>query len=291
MSISKWTETEIAFMQREYPRCGKKYCAEVLGRGEGSIRWMASKLGLRLNHDSHFVKDFQRRAAASKVGKKRPEHSETMKRLHKENRFPKTREMLYASVERLRQWRKTHEHPKGALGMKHTDDAKRKMSVASKESWGRMTHEDKNRRTLKMLKTKFANGTYSLPRKNASWHGGKRRVGEVEKYFKSAWEANYARYLEWQKSQEMIQSWEYESQVFWFERIRRGCVSYLPDFKVTNNDGGVEFHEVKGYMDAKSKTKLRRMAKYYPDVMVVLIDSKRYRGIAKTAKGIIPEWE
>lgn len=285
MSISKWTEVEIAFMRREYPHCGKKYCAEVLGRSECSIRWMASELRLRLNHDSHFFKDFQRRAAASKVGKKRPEHSRTMKRLHKENRFPKTKEMLEAGAERLRQWMKAHE------GMGLTDEAKQKKSRALKESWKRMTHEDKSRRTLKILKTKFAKGTYSLPRKNASWHGGKRKMGEVEKYFKSSWEANYARYLEWQRTQGVLRGWEYESQIFWFEGIRRGCVSYLPDFKVTDNDGGVEFHEVKGYMDAKSKTKLRRMAKYYPDVRVVLIDAKRYRAIAKTAKGIVPEWE
>ena len=66
-----------------------------------------------------------------------------------------------------------------------------------------------------------------------------------------------------------------------FDKIRHGTTRYLPDFKVTNNNLAVEFWEVKGYMDSRSKTKLKRMAKYYPDVKLVLVDSMYYNDIKK----------
>lgn len=50
------------------------------------------------------------------------------------------------------------------------------------------------------------------------------------------------------------------------------------------------YHEVKGYMDPKSRTKLKRMAKYYPGVVVEVVDAKRFRAIAKVA-GLIDGWE
>lgn len=121
----------------------------------------------------------------------------------------------------------------------------------------------------------------------ASWHefGGKRN------YFRSRWESNYGRYLQWLKKHGEIADWEHEPDTFWFEGIKRGCVSYLPDFKVTNNDGSIEYHEVKGYMDAKSKTKIKRMAKYHPDVKLVVIDKKPYKEIQRKVGRFVSGWE
>ena len=64
-----------------------------------------------------------------------------------------------------------------------------------------------------------------------------------------------------------------------FEAIRRGVRSYCPDFRITKNNGAVEFHEVKGYMDSKSNTKIKRMAKYYPDVKLIVVDQASYKDI------------
>ncbi len=44
-------------------------------------------------------------------------------------------------------------------------------------------------------------------------------------------------------------------------------------------------------MDPKSKTKLKRMAKYYPNIKLVLIDKKYYEDIKKKMSKIIPGWE
>lgn len=106
-------------------------------------------------------------------------------------------------------------------------------------------------------------------------------------YFRSKWEANYALYLDWLIKQKQIHNWEYEAETFFFAAIKLGTRSYRPDFKVFNNNGSIEYHEVKGYMDAKSKTKLKRMKKYFPGVKVELIDKDRYSAILKQMKGLI----
>ena len=108
---------------------------------------------------------------------------------------------------------------------------------------------------------------------SASW----REIGGKRNYFRSTWEANYARWLEYMKTQSMILEWEHEPKTFWFENIRRGVRSYLPDFKVTNLDGSHYWVEVKGYMDAKSKTKIKRLSKYYPEEELRVVDGDWFK--------------
>ena len=109
-------------------------------------------------------------------------------------------------------------------------------------------------------------------------------------FFRSMWEANYARYLDWLKEQGEIQDWQYEPQRFVFHGVTRAPVTYCPDFRITERDGSTVFHEVKGWMDSASKSKLKRMAKYYPDVRVVVVDEVGYKSIAKLAAPIVPHW-
>jgi len=101
-------------------------------------------------------------------------------------------------------------------------------------------------------------------------------------YFRSKWESNYALYLDFLKKQKKIKAWEFEPDVFIFEKIRSGTRAYKPDFKVYKNDGTFYYDEVKGHMDAKSATKLKRMKKYYPDITVNLIDKNCYKSIKDT---------
>lgn len=111
-------------------------------------------------------------------------------------------------------------------------------------------------------------------------------------YVRSAWEANYARYLTWLQLRGEISTWNYEPQTFWFDKIRRGTRSYMPDFKVIANDGTYEWHEVKGWMDQKSKTRLKRMAKYYPLEKIVLIGQPWFRQAERSGlAGVVPNWE
>lgn len=118
-----------------------------------------------------------------------------------------------------------------------------------------------------------------------------RRADLNNRFFRSTWEANYARYLNWLISVGDIKSWEYEVDTFEFIAIKRGTRFYTPDFKVTERNGTTVYHEVKGWMDPKSKTRLARMAKYYPAVKLILIDKDAYYAIAKTAKHLVSNWE
>jgi hypothetical protein len=121
--------------------------------------------------------------------------------------------------------------------------------------------------------------------------GGK-RADLDGRYFRSSWEANYARYLNWLKKSGKVASWEFEPKTFIFEAIQRGTRAYTPDFRVVLPDGQVEWHEVKGWMDDKSKTRLARMAKYYPEEKIVLRDSKFFRWLnGSVLPKVIPNWE
>lgn len=106
-------------------------------------------------------------------------------------------------------------------------------------------------------------------------------------YFRSKWEANYALFLDFLVKNGDIEKWEYEVDMFVFEEIRFGTRSYRPDFKVFTNDGLFEYHEVKGHMNSQSKTKLKRMEKYYPEVKIVLVDQPYYSGMYKKFKKIL----
>lgn len=118
-----------------------------------------------------------------------------------------------------------------------------------------------------------------------------RRTGLGKAYWRSAWEANYARYLNFLKDHHRIADWSYESKTFWFEKIKRGVRSYTPDFCVETTDGGRYWVEVKGWMDPKSQTKIKRFRRYYPDEKLEVVDAKAYRALARAVASIIKDWE
>ena len=121
--------------------------------------------------------------------------------------------------------------------------------------------------------------------------GGKREDLD-NRYFRSAWEANFARYLNFLVGNGDIMKWEYEPDTLEFTAIKRGTRFYTPDFKVWDTaDAEPYYYEIKGWMDAKSKTRLKRMAKYYPDVKVIVIGKKEYTSLKKNLSGVIPNWE
>ena len=120
---------------------------------------------------------------------------------------------------------------------------------------------------------------------------GGRRSDLENRYFRSPWEANFARYLNLLVANRIIQSWEYEPREYDFgERYRKNRF-YKPDFLVHWPDGSETYYEVKGWLDADSLTRLRRMQKHYPMVHLEVVDGKRYRAIASRALAFVPHWE
>lgn len=119
---------------------------------------------------------------------------------------------------------------------------------------------------------------------------GWRTIGGQKHYYKSKWEINIAYYLEWLRINKVVRDWRYEADTFWFEKIRRGVRSYTPDFKVFERDGSIKYIEVKGWMDPKSKTKLKRMKTYYPDITIEVVEKDQYKTI-KSQAGRLVNWE
>lgn len=194
--------------------------------------------------------------------------------------------VIKAMRNRMILWHQTHDHPQGMLGKNHTKESCDQMSASQ------MGKKISSAQVFKMMKTKFARyGTTAPNTKHGSWKSSWREIGGRRIYARSRWEANYARYLEWLKVNGQIKEWEHEPETFWFAGIRRGCCSYLPDFRVTENNGTVGFHEVKGWFDARSKTKIKRMAKYHPTVSLRIITAPWFKENGRKLSGIIPNWE
>lgn len=127
-------------------------------------------------------------------------------------------------------------------------------------------------------------------RNSGSYHHVQRDYYECSKgsiFFRSKMEANWALYLDYLVKQKRILTWEYEDGTFFFDKIKLGTKSYTPDFKILNLDNSLHYEETKGYMDSRSKTKLKRMRIYFPDVKIVLIDKDAYSDMYRKLKGIL----
>lgn len=179
-------------------------------------------------------------------------------------------------------------HARGMTGKSHPPEAKAAIANASRRMWDEMSDDERERRAeitrQVATKRKPSEATHTRSR-------GGRRADLDDRYFRSAWEANYARWLNYRRDVVGdILSWSYEAQTFRFPVIR-GTMSYTPDFRVERTNGAIEWHEVKGWMTQQGATALKRFAKYYPREVLVLVDAGVYRSIAKQASRLIEGWE
>ncbi len=258
-----------------YPKKGKLWCINTLGMTDGQVRHYATKYNLKSEYS--FNLESNKKRGDYFRGKKRPEHSEYLKLNHPlkgKHRNEKTREKI-SNANKIA-YKEGRLRADNFKGHKHTEESKLKISRAG------LGRKFKKERTEKILKTKMERyGKLGFPTSNTYSHSkrGYYKIGGKKMYFRSLWEANYALYVDYLQKTGKIKKWEFEVDTFWFNNIKRGVRSYLPDFKITNNDESIEYHEIKGYMDAKSITKLKRMKKYYPNTKIVLIEGNTYKDL------------
>lgn len=241
--------------------------ADAVGMDKANVARVARRHGLTNN----------RRKTGTKKRRRKFETTEELRKHQSE-----------AAKERIRR----NGHPRGMLGKKHSDKTKRQ--IAKNGYFSTLTREQRREMAKKTVATRIerygSGGPANIKNLYSRCRGGK-RVDLGESYFRSRWEANYARFLNLLIERGSVSSWEYEPDTFVFEGIKRGCMTYTPDFKVVFPDGVVEYHEVKGWMDKRSKTKLRRMGKYHPTVSVVVIGEKSYRDLERKWSSAIDNWE
>ena len=125
-----------------------------------------------------------------------------------------------------------------------------------------------------MSKTRHDKGSY-CETLYTSAHGGFRQ--DLGTYFRSNWEANYARIMNYEKIH-----WEYEPKTF---RLLEG-MSYTPDFLI---DG--KFFELKGRMLEKALLKINMFKKMYPEYMLTVIGPVEYFELRSKYKKNIELWE
>lgn len=259
-----WTKEEVEKLVKLYNNnekrgelCLKEFAEEV-GRLESNVCRKARKLGLTKKNrklDNNFI---------NKLKKKGKDNWDNLSKEEKKN------------IKDLLTWYAQNEHPKGMLGKNHSEEFSKKQSKRMKENWSdpdyvlnseeyRQMISDRQSKTMKERIKKKPNSIYSNSKQG-------KREDLNNTFFRSAWEANYARYLNY-----INVEWDFEPKTFIFEQIKRGTRSYTPDFYLTEEDRWIE---VKGWFSSKDKTKLKRFKKYYPKEFkkITLVIKKAYEG-------------
>lgn len=271
-----FTPDELEYIRQNYKRTNLREIAKHLGREENyqnvcrAARRMGltDQKGLKVEHPT--ARDLSKKAKYDDPEQRKRAVGQSTKERHAKNG-----------------------HPKGMLGKTHSPEFREKQRARLTGMWkdpksvlNTPEHREKKSNIMsQLMNERIKNGDEKLHTKG---RGGKRE--DIGIYVRSAWEANYARYLNWLLDKGEIHKWEYEVDTFWFEKIKRGVRSYTPDFKVWTHEDRYEYHEVKGYMDQRSQTKLKRMAKYYPNERVLVIAKDEYKAIKQWSR-LIPNWE
>ena len=184
----------------------------------------------------------------------------------------------------------THGHTRGMLGKHHSAEFRDMISMCNKNKWASFS-DDKKKEIL--LKRALARKGLNR-RTNCSWKAGYRTIGGLKEFYRSKWEANYARYLQELKKAGIILSWEHEPDNFIMFTKEGKPTSYIPDFTVIRLVDGKKYynyHEVKGWVDDRSKYKIDEFKKRYGDCFLNVIYANEYKKIEKEVASKIEEWE
>ena len=174
---------------------------------------------------------------------------------------------------------------------KNNDSRLKSISQKITEYNKNMTNEERDKTNHKIsqaLKKRYING---MPIPHAKGH----KRDDLDMYFRSSWEANYARYLKF-KNKDII----YEKTQFPFYNKNGDIICvYTPDFKINEE----HYIEIKGHADScekwtcsckrciRDKNKSKLMSEQYPNIRVEMIATKEYKKMHEKYKNVIQNWE
>lgn len=293
-----WTNEEDDFL-REHSYMTVKELARELGRTESAVRGRKNKIGVKRGNCPHFteeekniIKEWYEKddmgvdleGLSSLINRPKTSISYIAKTMGltkygnftEKERNVRAKEMVI-KVSKI-------EHPRGMLGKHHTEESKEKISIASITRAANMTSEEKHSIAMKAVETKKKKGTTSQTTSNAYSRTKSGIRSDLGQYFRSAWEANIARILDYEDIE-----WEYECKRFFFNEEVDGVLSYQPDFYLPQFNKWIE---VKGWMDEKSKTRLKLFEEQYPNESknLILIDQTFYNAL-RLEFFFLPNWE
>lgn len=261
---NKWTKEEVEKLVKLYTHNEKRGNLELdkfakeIGKLKSNICRKARQLGLT---------NQKRKLNNEMISKLKENGKEQWNKLTKEEK---------RNVKELFKWYVENEHPKGMLGKTHDEKFKNNQSKRLKERWENPNDVLNSEEYRQMVSDRQSKNINNRVKKKPSSIYSNSKQGKRkdlnDTYFRSSWEANYARYLNL-----IGVKWEYEPKTFIFEKIKRGTRSYTPDFYLTEEDKWIE---IKGWFSSKDKTKLKRFKKYYPEEFkkLILVIQNPYKG-------------
>lgn len=271
MNGRRWSEAEIAMLRRAYETAGSgpvdlASLATALGRNKGNVCRKAGALGLA---DAHRAKKLEKvqRAVKYRIGSLE----------HRAHVGECTRRRIAEKG-----------HPRGMAGKRHTAEALAAVSAGTRRAWSdpssKLNSPEQRERRAREASRRWEAGLFGQGHSRAR-RGVRPDIGGM--FFRSAWEANYARFLNHEKEAGRIRDWAFEPRLFRFSDAE----SYTPDFCVWMSDGTHEWHEVKGWLTDKGQKKLALMALHCPEEVVRVIDAAWFKQAERELGQRIHGWE
>lgn len=129
----------------------------------------------------------------------------------------------------------------------------------------------------------------------ADWEAlpSKQRNGRVAKQFakrvgmKSMLEVIIAAQLEMLRQKRMLKKFEYEPEKWTYQHKPQ---TYTPDFRITLNDGTVDFYEAKGKMTNETRKKIVSVQRCNPDKSFKMIFERPTNKIRAGSKTTYGDW-
>lgn len=240
-----WTKEDDDYI-REHSYMTVKELAQNLNRTEPAIRNRKYKLGIKRGNCKPFTseeKEIIKKWYTKETGVDLDSLSKLLNRpktsisaiaktlgLTKYGNF--TESQKESRKEKMKKTVSSIDHPRGFLGKHHTEEVREKMSKFQLQRAINMSYEEKHEIAMKAVRTKKENGTLNNTTSNAysRTKSGKRKDLDNQ-FFRSAWEANVARILNYLKIE-----WRYEYKRFIFDKNDIGIDSYQPDFYLPKLD-------------------------------------------------------
>lgn len=164
------------------------------------------------------------------------------------------------------QGNKNWKNSSGFTGHHHSEEYKIECAIRAKE-----LQEDPNSKFGKLHPTS-GNGKTGL-----------RKIGDKEIWFRSSWEANFARILNYRGLNFIFEpKWYKIPTSEGYEDTH-----YVPDFFVESEN---KFYEIKGYTQEDDLYKMRKFVEIYK-AELILIDPEEYKKLEKEFKDKIVDWE
>jgi hypothetical protein len=285
--LKEWTDEELKYLIENYKSLSYDEIGRNLGRTRKAITIKVFALGLdskrdpfwsdieieylkKVYEDAGDEQSIQYDVLEEKFGRLRSNICRKARELGLTNKNRvKTDLQKEENGIKMKKWHETHEHPRGMLG-KHVSE-KNKILYRQLYTGRKMNFTEEQLQGYRMRARetigKLMNGTNMYSRTKSGI-----RADLQNKFFRSSWEANYARILDFQNIK-----WLYEPKTFFFEGEQRGGTFIIPDFQLTELDAWVE---VKGWLDSRSKSKLTKFKKYYPlefEKLMLIIDGRHQK--------------